>query len=143
MEASRRFARNARHLLLCTIVIGAAATATTLAAAPAANAETNYSCEKCWKSNGPDEWMDYVGGTLYSGSGVAWVDIWKNNGGGSYGEVWSGEINVVREVWHIEHCLGYEHRIYGHGNIHVPEYPEFLSHISGKEWLWYNKEGPC
>jgi hypothetical protein len=141
----RRLARNARYLLLCAAVIGSAATATTLAVAPAASAETNYSCEKCFTTSGRDETIDYAGGTIYRpphGSPVFAVNIWKNNGGGNYSQVWSA--SVWEPEYHIEHCLGYEHRIYGHGETNVLyEYEEDRSHLSGKEWLWKNKEGPC
>lgn len=135
----RRLARHTRHLLLCAVAIGSVATATALAVAPAASAETDYSCEKCVTTSGPNEWMDYVGGTIYSGAPEGFLEIWKYNGGTNYSEVWWAEIPSYE--LHVEHCLGYEHRVNGHGTTHV--YEGESAHISGKEWLWNNKEGPC
>lgn len=140
MTRLRKFAWNTRHVLVCAAVIGSAAV--TLVAAPVASAETDYSCEACPGTSGPNEWIDYVGGTNYDFKRDE-VVIWKYNADGSYGKVWDG----FAEIGHIEHCLGYEHRVKGHGTTYAVANPETEiaepEHMSGKEWLWNNGEGPC
>lgn len=135
VNAPGKLIRNARYVLLCTAVVGSAAAA--LAAAPAASAETDYSCESCYETNGPNEWIDYVGATNYTYDEVnGW--IWKYNSDGSYSMVWHGVSSKGGD--HIEDCLGYEHRVKGHGesSVLIPQ-----AHLSGKEWLWGTFEGPC
>jgi glucose dehydrogenase len=99
-------------------------------AAPALATDHSYTCEGCANINGPNDYIDEVGGTDYT---YKIIDVleWKFNGGSSW--------NVVLEAFseklnHVKVCSG-SNEVYGHGETGSTG---FYVHLSGREANYKN-----
>jgi hypothetical protein len=111
-------------MLLLTAVFSSGATA--LVVAPTALAEANYSCTECTTESGPNQSIDFIGGTDYTYTEVG-ITMWKYNGGSSYTEEF-GETSIT--TYYLSHCTG-EDVFSGHGQVN--EGSDYKAHLSGHE----------
>jgi glucose dehydrogenase len=117
-----------RRLFLVVALLSSAAVFAV--AAPALATDHSYSCEGCATLNGPNDYIDEVGGTDYTYK-LVYVIEWQFNGGSSWsvaGEHYSENMN------HVKVCTG-SNEVYGHGETSSTG---FYVHLSGREANYKN-----
>jgi hypothetical protein len=124
-------ARNSGYLCRIIALVGVLASVVAFTmTTPALATDHSYSCESCAALNGPNDWIDEVGGTDYSYR-VLFVYEWKFNGGSN----WNVEAEAYTENGtHLKVCTGAD-EVYGHGESLNGGFNE---HMSGREANYKN-----